>query len=295
MIGAASRALQRGGGGRIASTSARGVRSTPFRSLYKPYQLMCSVTGQRHQREPAKRSDGVSPVQSAVTDEVGPPRQTTLADRAEHLAVTNGAVILAQGYLLLPTVDRRAKARLFTSSAYNDYSSGVPQLGHLPALTHLNVLDAMARNAAVIGFSIKGLCRDDLISPFNTHGPSLPWVGELAAACPATLLPTPVQQTIIHHPWIDLIPIPRFRDNVLLAMAAGVLDEDELCADMLSLDNGRGENASLIVWVGSWDLRGWEASIPFLRKWGWLLTDCRELCLATNEWRDRRGEKRLTF
>ncbi|EEU41350.1 uncharacterized protein NECHADRAFT_46205 [Fusarium vanettenii 77-13-4] len=275
--------------------------TTPSVSISEPLPVQIELlnpddwSGITSSAERRRRQNRVNQRTWPVTDEVGPARQIALADRAEHLAVTNRAVILAQGYLLLPTADRRAKARLFTSSAYNDYRSGVPQPGYLPALTHLNVLDAMARNAAVIGFSIEGLCRDDLISPFNTHGPGLPWAGEIAAACPATLLPTPVQQTIIHHPWVDLFPIPRFRDNVLLAVAAGVLDEDELCADMLSLDNGRGENASLIVWAGSWDPRGWEASIPFLRKWGWLLTDCRELCLATNEWRDRRGEKRLVF
>lgn len=202
---------------------------------------------------------------------------------------------LARGFLLLPTSDRRARAWLFTSNAYNDYSSGVLQPRYLPALTHLNVLDAMARNAEAIGISIKGLCRDELISSFNIHGPSTPRGAEIAAACPVTLRPTLVQQTIIHHPWIDLIPIARFRDNVLLAVAAGVMDEDELCADMLSLDDGRGENASLIVWAGSWDPRGWEVSIPFLRKWGWLLKDCWELRLATNEWRDKRGEKRIIF
>ncbi|KAL2686748.1 hypothetical protein Neosp_004289 [[Neocosmospora] mangrovei] len=226
---------------------------------------------QRHRRRPANCSDDASSAQSAATDEADPPQ--LMVDRAEDLAVPTGPVILAQGYLLLPTTDRRAKARLFASSAYNDYSSGLPQPGYLPALTHLNVLDAMARNAAAIGISIKGLCRDDLISPFNTYGPSAPSAGEIAAACPATLLPTLIQRTIIHHPWIDLIPIPQFRDNVLLAVAAGVMDEDELCADMLSLDDGRGENASLIVWAGSWDLRGWEASVPFLRKWGWRQTN----------------------
>ena len=204
-----------------------------------------------------------------------------------------------QGCSLLPTSERRKEARILVQEVYTNYRSGTPRLNSLNIVTRLNVLDAFACNAIILGFTIEGLCRDELISPFNQHGPSLlPWEGPgavLLDSCPVTLRPTQTQKDIIHHPWIDLLPIPRLRDNVLLAMNAGLLDDDELCADLLSVREARGDGAQLLVWGGSWDIRGWEANLSFLRKWGWLMRGCPELCQATNEWRGRRGEKKLRF
>ncbi|KAH7169656.1 uncharacterized protein B0J16DRAFT_376730 [Fusarium flagelliforme] len=145
-------------------------------------------------------------------------------------------MIPALGYLFLSTADRRANAWLFTWSAYNDYNSGVPQPRYLPTPTHLNALDAMARNTAVIGFHQRALPRRPHLT--LQHAQAQP------------------PQTIIHHPWIDLILIPRFRDSVLLATDAGMLDEDKFCAGMLSLDDCRGKDAALVVRAGSWDSRG---------------------------------------
>lgn len=49
-----------------------------------------------------------------------------------------------------------------------------------------------------------------------------------------------------------LFPRPRMRENILHGIVAGLLDEDELCADLVSVDNGRlGEKSSLIIWGSS--------------------------------------------
>ncbi|GJC94823.1 hypothetical protein ColKHC_03649 [Colletotrichum higginsianum] len=73
---------------------------------------------------------------------------------------------------------------------------------------------------------------------------------DLVAATPSTLRPTSVQKAVIHHPWIDLFPFPRFRDNTLLAMAAGMVDDDELCRDILeTTGEDLGARPSLIVWA----------------------------------------------
>ncbi|KAJ9149770.1 hypothetical protein NKR23_g4127 [Pleurostoma richardsiae] len=188
---------------------------------------------------------------------------------------------------------RRAKVYRFTREAYNDYTMHVPRPTYLPLLIRLNVLHAIARNAAAIGFTAEGLCNDDLISPFNIHGPRRANVPPTWASCPRDLQPTAVQLALTHHPWIDLIPIPVLRDNVLQVAAAGIIDEDELCGDLLDVVDTSTEKASLIIWGESWDIRGWEASVPFLKKWGFLLRGCPEILQATNYWRGRRGEKRL--
>lgn len=224
-----------------------------------------------------------------------PRQQSTSEANTRELVAGNHGITQEEGYLLLPSQERRMKAQLFALKLRKYYRDGIAQPAYLPTLTRLNVLDAMARNAAAIGLNIKGLCCDDFISPFNQHGPPAPWISQILASCPATLLPTPTQQAIVHHPWIDLIPIPRFRDNILIAMHTGLIDDDELCADLLRFDGSPGDSPALIVWTDSWDIRGWEASVPFLRKWGWLINGCSDLYLATNEWREKRGEKRLTF
>jgi len=86
------------------------------------------------------------------------------------------------------------------------------------------------------------------------------------------------------------------RDNMLNGIVAGIFDEDELCADLLNVeDNREDEKPSLIVWGSPWDPQGWEASVAFLRKWGWLINGCLEVLEATNVWRQKRGEKQLSF
>jgi hypothetical protein len=36
-------------------------------------------------------------------------------------------------------------------------------------------------------------------------------------------------------------------------------------------------------------------SVPFLRKWGWLVRDCPEIFEGTNYWRGMRGERQLVL
>jgi hypothetical protein len=62
-------------------------------------------------------------------------------------------------------------------------------------------------------------------------------------------------------------------------MNAGLLDDDELCGDLLRVRDCDG-GPQLLVWGGSWDIRGWEAKTAFLKKWGWLMKGCPELCQA---------------
>lgn len=178
--------------------------------------------------------------------------------------------------------------------AYQDYAMHAPRPTYLPLLVRLNVLQAIARNATALGFSAEGLCNDDLVSPFNIQGPGRPGAPG-PASWPRDLQPTALQVALTHHPWIDLLPVPALRDNALRAAAAGVIDEDELCGDLLDVVDGTTEKASLIVWGESWDIRAWEASIPFLRKWGSLLRGCPEIVESTNYWRSRRGEHTLTI
>jgi len=175
-------------------------------------------------------------------------------------------------------------------------------------------MDALARNAIRIGFDPQGLCQDELISPLNVRGPlllsdgsspssssqiiTLKWRDETkkSQGCPESLAPTLLQRMVLHHPWIDLFPFPTFRDNMLAAIQLGVLDDDELCVDLIEFAGGAdGSEPALIVWGEAWDWRSWEVTAGFLRKWGWLAKGCEEMVVATNYWREKRGEKRIVF
>lgn len=203
------------------------------------------------------------------------------------------------GWLLLGSDPRVSRFMAALERAYEDYTLGGPRPTDLYTVIRLNVMNAMFRNAEALGFPTHGLCADDYISPFNEHGPhTLTAAPVPLESCPAGLRPTAVQRRHPHHPWIDLFPFPRFRDNVVLAVEAGLLDEDELCLDLTETETvcmSEGNQPALIVWGDGSDGGGWEVNAAFVRRWGWLLRGCADMMAATNYWRAKRGEKRIVF
>lgn len=116
------------------------------------------------------------------------------------------------------------------------------------------------------------------------------------SALPPSFEPTPFQACTPHKPWMDSIPDPQFRENMIKADLEGLFDEDELCDDMIGgLFDGYNdcETRGLLVWGEPWMTSSWELSDGFAAKWGWLLKGCREMVNATNRWREGRGEERL--
>jgi len=102
-----------------------------------------------------------------------------------------------------------------------------------------------------------------------------------------------------HHPYIDVLPFPTFRERLIKLACAGepMIDEDELCKDL--------ENDGLICWGSSlgggsaamgsgapWDLRSWEAQDWFMKKW-WILIGGAEgeIYKQTQWWCEMRGER----
>lgn len=127
--------------------------------------------------------------------------------------------------------------------------------------------------------------------------PESPWASpEKSLAnlvCPDSLLPTCVQRAIPHHPWMDLWPIPKMRDNLLLA--AGLFDEDKLCNVLLEFEDIPNEKSGLVVQDEPWDPASWEAIESFIKEWTWAIKGCTELLASTNFWRSRRGERLVTW
>ncbi|KAM5371228.1 hypothetical protein ACJZ2D_008148 [Fusarium nematophilum] len=164
---------------------------------------------------------------------------------------------------------------------------------HLIVLLQFNVLRACLANRELIaplGSSPVAECASaaEHILPC----PSNP------RAVPPSLLPTALQSTIPHEGWVDIIPHPVWRDNVLLAL--GQFDEDELWSDVMGglfegFPGSEVEHRGVIAWSPPWDASGWEMSEGFVRKWGWSFRGCEELLVETNRWRQKRGVEPIVF
>ncbi|KIN09148.1 hypothetical protein OIDMADRAFT_108131 [Oidiodendron maius Zn] len=162
---------------------------------------------------------------------------------------------------------------------------------------------ACVANASLLGLPIEGLDCDSAESPFFRN-----CISESAAkdSCLNDFLhlntylrPSATQLTICHHPYIDVLPFPTFRERLIRLACSDqpIINEDELCNDL--------ENDGLICWgsslgggssaVGSgapWDIRSWEAQDWFVKKW-WILIGGvdGEIFKQTQWWREMRGEK----
>ncbi|CAI7589110.1 unnamed protein product [Penicillium glandicola] len=147
-----------------------------------------------------------------------------------------------------------------------------------------SILRAMLTNADLMGLTID-LLNEDLASQFNLVGPS-------TLHLPASLCPSQTQRKIIHHPWIDLIPMVSLREALLIRVDE--LDEDELCCDLYGACDPSQE-VGIRVWGESWDPFAYEASETLIRKWSWLVTDCPDIIISSNFWRRQRGEKPIGF
>lgn len=166
-------------------------------------------------------------------------------------------------------------------------SMGSPSSDNVIVFVQFNVFRALASNAESLGIGIRRVLDDDSISPISDPSHNMQ-----AKMVPPTLLPTRLQKDVPHHPWIDILPIPVLRNNLLLAQDK--YDEDRLCAELIGYDQASNGRCGMILWGEPWDPAGWEVTEDFLQRWGWAVSGCRELLAATNYWRRRRGKPVLS-
>ncbi|KFY82731.1 hypothetical protein V500_10361 [Pseudogymnoascus sp. VKM F-4518 (FW-2643)] len=160
-----------------------------------------------------------------------------------------------------------------------------PSTDHLLVLVRFNVFMAMMRNSMALGLSSKETMKDETLSPFCS--PNLKHV----PALPPLLRPTELQCRIPHHPWIDQLPFPTMRNNLL--RAGDSFDDTMLCGDLIGFFSAGTGKTAMIVWGEPWDPAAWEVTEEYLEHWSWTLKGCIEILESTNRWRLRRGEKPL--
>ncbi|KAL5337470.1 hypothetical protein BJX70DRAFT_409177 [Aspergillus crustosus] len=179
-----------------------------------------------------------------------------------------------------------------------ELASGLPRTDLLLGVKRVNFLRAFHANIDILGYTATEM-HDDALSQFGSAGPVKSTFRDTSLLPPA-LRPTRAQLEICHHPWLDLIPIPRMLDNLILA--GDTYDDIELCRQMsghgVSLTpesrvGAAGGETGVIIWKDPWDPSGWEVTETFLRRWGWAVREYWDLFRSTNKWRAVRGEPPL--
>lgn len=190
---------------------------------------------------------------------------------------------------------------------------------HLLHLIQYNVFRAFIFNMRTLNTlpadpticTMASVCRDDTA------------LYPLRPDMPPSLIPTALQQTRYHSAWINVIPFPRVRDNLI--RYEGCFDPRELMQDLvgellnstpalqrrgvpvspnipetrwpLTLSSGSDQDEvtagrkGLIVWGEPHEINSWEATPGFLAKWAWVAEGCDELVEISNYWRMKRGEE----
>ena len=168
---------------------------------------------------------------------------------------------------------------------------------HLIILLQFNVLRGCLTNRQLLSnLQSIPIPTDDSPAPAPRIFPSLGTSS--LKSLPPSLHPTHLQLTVPHEHWVDILPHPILRDNLICA--SGKFDEDELWSDSVGgLFEGFPasdiEHRGAIMWSTPWHVSGWELSEGFCRKWSWALEGCEDLLEATNRWRTQRGEEPLTL
>lgn len=184
----------------------------------------------------------------------------------------------------------------------------------LLTLIHLNVYRALIRNVELLQIEPEAVCNIEPTTLLLVPGSMIP----------PSLLPTQAQMKVPHSRWIDILPSPQLRDNLISNI--GHFNEEELCNDLVGeifksqdletetlseeskawlsrkMMRARGDNLDLaadksgfVVWNQPWDARSWEVTSGFLVKWGWAVEGCEDLLRSTNHWRASRNEEPLRF
>lgn len=173
----------------------------------------------------------------------------------------------------------------FTTDAHQTFLHGSPRVDMLLSLVQFNTTRALVMNARLMGIT------QDIMAPGSRSQLASGDVDIAAhSSLPLSLKPTDLQLTVSHHPWIDILPFPEIRDN-LLRHDENSYCKKELCRDLRGFQAVADGRGGIIAWGDPWDSRGWEVTEAFTSKWPWVVKDCHELLESTSYWRAVRDER----
>lgn len=267
--------------------SARSTLSpstSPLRSIEQAYSLVQVSSGDstRPTLSPSTSTLAISAIIHPVTE---PDRVTTWAqeekDSSSELQSPKSHFDICKS----SNVELQIIVTRFEHLALRNYLLGSPAIDELLTLIPFNMYRALISNTEALGYDMEEIGPDNVVSRFcNTDRRD--W------KCPPSLRPTKIQREISHHPWLDLFPIPRMRDNMILA--GDTLDEKELCAHLVGFTSPKAD-MGIVIWGEAWHPLCWEFTEAFVRNWRWVLEGCGDMLRLTNEMRVRRGEKPISL
>ncbi|RAH54098.1 hypothetical protein BO85DRAFT_471323 [Aspergillus piperis CBS 112811] len=186
--------------------------------------------------------------------------------------------------------DSRSILQQLEAMVHVEFATGSLQADMRLGVTRLNILRALYTNIDILGYDARYMAADEALSMFAMIGPRcLATIGREALLPPA-LQPTEIQRTVPHHPWLDLIPISRMRDNLILM--ENLMDDGQMCRDMCGY-HSQVLRAGRRCQTGIGETGVIEITETFFQLWGWSVKDCWDLFRSTNAWRMRRGERPL--
>jgi hypothetical protein len=247
--------------------------------------VVIPIAGSNYQKQPSTER-----FHSSARPETNPSLEDTSPDTVSEGTDPTGLNSVAAGpnsICGLGPIGVQELVARYTVLAQQDYLLGSPRVDQLLTLVQFNVFRALVSNTFAMNFTMEWL-EEYAISPWisNPMNPN-------EVACPESLRPSTLQRTVVHHPWIDLFPVPKTRDILLLA--GDTYDEYALCNELVDFCDVTHDKTGLVVWREPWDPSGWEVSESFLSKWRWVVEGCDELLQSTNYWRMMRGENMLFF
>jgi hypothetical protein len=235
----------------------------------------------------------------------------------EESTATSAQVILAQRSPEKPPAEQDVSEEHFPATWFP-----LPA-DHLLQLIKENVFRGLLQNKNLVDrltipSLVPGLQREIQTDPtaFLRHSAILP----IAPQYPGSLEPTSVQMSVNHFSWIDYLPCPTMRENLIRREFE--FDHAEFVEDLVgtlinlsiftttsssfllqSVSKSDGEDDvgcmastsgnGLVIWGEPYLISSWELTPRFLHKWGWTLVGCKELMESTNCWRASRGERPL--
>ncbi|KAL6806858.1 hypothetical protein GGI42DRAFT_319606 [Trichoderma sp. SZMC 28013] len=201
-----------------------------------------------------------------------------------------------------------------------------PLSDHLLHLVNYNAFRGFLRNKILLSQvtehyfkqSSGEVVKANIMEPFSVKTVILPTVSDM----PICLSPTESQRKLPHRTWIDFLPFPRIRDNLILNEHR--FNHWELIVDLIGYpvsrmlypskqtmgplkshgqlarrdtidDSFTATRKCLILW-GDPDIpQSWEATPGFMEKWGWVTEGYPEILQYSNQWRISRGEEPMSY
>ncbi|KAJ4863487.1 hypothetical protein T069G_00017 [Trichoderma breve] len=253
---------------------------------------------------PSKRKLPLFEIDRWRLDEVGS-RQATARRRGNHAetSVTTGytKVIICQIADKSPLVNvefygqRLESISSLLATKPPSWQIISPLSDHLLHLVNYNAFRGFLRNKILLSQvtehyfkqSSGDVVKANIMEPFSAKTVIIPTVSDM----PICLCPTELQRRLPHRTYIDFLPFPRIRDNLILNEHR--FNHWELILDLIGYPVSRIK--CLILWGDPDRPQDWEATPGFMEKWGWVTEGYPEILQYSNQWRISRGEEPMVY